>query len=275
MTGGAGGPRRVAHISDLHFGRTRPELIAPLLDALAAAEPHLIVVSGDLTQRARTAQFRAARDFLDRLPAPWLAVPGNHDTPLDHLAVRLFRPWVRYRRWVHPTTAPEYDADGLFVVGANSANALDWQRGRLGPATLARMRARFERAPPGAARIAVIHHPLVHLRGARKALPRGGAAALDALGAAGVEIILSGHLHVYGVDAPETGRASRARMIQVQAGTGLSTRMREEPNTFNLLRLDGPEVAVEHHAAQEGRLAFERIGGERFRRGPEGFVRRR
>ena len=89
--------RTVAHLSDLHFGREDPRVVEAVLQDVDAQHPDLVVVSGDLTQRARRGQFQAARAFLDRFKAPVLVVPGNHDIPLFDLARRFFRPLKRYR----------------------------------------------------------------------------------------------------------------------------------------------------------------------------------
>src|SRR5436190_16940942 len=90
--------RTIAHISDLHFGRLDPPVAEGLVADLADRKPSLLVVSGDFTQRAREGQFRAAADFLKRLPTPQLLVPGNHDIPLYNLIRRFFFPLDRYRR---------------------------------------------------------------------------------------------------------------------------------------------------------------------------------
>ena len=60
----------IVHLSDLHFGRVDPKIVAPLVRTVETAAPDLVVVSGDLTQRARGGQFREARRFLDRLTFP-------------------------------------------------------------------------------------------------------------------------------------------------------------------------------------------------------------
>jgi len=98
--------RRLAHLSDLHFGRVDPAAVEGLLRSLEAARPDLVVVSGDFTQSARTGEFRAARAFLDRLPAPVFAVPGNHDLPQWNPVERLLRPYDRYRRFIGEELEP-------------------------------------------------------------------------------------------------------------------------------------------------------------------------
>lgn len=267
----SGRRRVVAHLSDLHFGRDRPELLEPLLDALCAAEPDLVAVSGDLTQRARHAQFRAARAFLDRLPAPALVVPGNHDTPLDHFALRLARPWSRWRRWIGPELAPRVDQPGLVAVGINTANPLDWQRGRFRKRDVAAAVRVFEKAGD-AARIVVLHHPFVHAPHARKALMRGAARALDALAETGVDVALSGHLHSWSAAAHVAGRAREAGVLLVEAGTGLSTRGRGEPNDFNLLEIADDRITVTRFAAVEDGAGFRSVGWTPFRRGEAGWI---
>ena len=92
--------RTLVHISDLHFGRVDNALLAPLRELIGDMRPDAVVVSGDLTQRARSAQFRQARHYLDTLPKPQIVVPGNHDIPLYNVAARFFQPLVKYRRYI-------------------------------------------------------------------------------------------------------------------------------------------------------------------------------
>ena len=84
--------RTIVHLSDIHFGRVDPRVVAPLLRAIDMMAPSLVTVSGDLTQRARRSQFRQARAFLDQIPFPTLVVPGNHDVPLYNVAARFTNP---------------------------------------------------------------------------------------------------------------------------------------------------------------------------------------
>jgi 3',5'-cyclic AMP phosphodiesterase CpdA len=79
--------RVLVHLSDIHFGRVNPSLLAPLVKTINEIEPDLVAVSGDLTQRARSHQFREARAFLDSLPQPQIIVPGNHDIAQPLLAL--------------------------------------------------------------------------------------------------------------------------------------------------------------------------------------------
>ncbi len=264
--------RRVLHISDLHFGRARPELLEPLLAAIAAAAPDLVTVSGDLTQRARNWQFEEARSFLDAVSAPILVVPGNHDVPLDNVPLRFLRPWSRYRKWIGWNLEPAFEDDELSVVGVNTVNPFSRQRGKLADRATRRVCAAFAGDRTGRTRIVVVHHPLEHAPGERKQLMRGASRAIDALSDCGADVILSGHLHAWRAD-PFAARRGRTGVLQVQAGTGLSTRLRGEENDFNLLTLAPGEIVVERFVAGDRARGFTPAARLRFRTSDRGWAR--
>ena len=240
--------RRLVHLSDLHFGRERPDLIGPLLEAIGALAPDLVAISGDLTQRARPGQFRAARAFLDAVPGPVLVVPGNHDVPL-HLPVRrLLAPWRGWRRWIGPELEPTHEDAATLVVGVNSVDPLSWQTGRLSHRRLARACDRLGAGAEGRIRVVVAHHPLVHPTGSTKRPIPGAAAALRRLTDCGMDLILSGHLHAWHA-GPFAEQEEAGSAIQLHAGTGLSTRVRGEPNDFNLVELGADRIVVTRHLA--------------------------
>jgi len=236
---------RIIHLSDLHFGRIRDDLTAPLMAMINQLAPDLVVISGDFTQRARHWQFAQAREFLRGITAPTLSVPGNHDTPLDNIVVRLLWPWARYRRYIDRNLMPVWEKDLVRVAGVNSVNPFSWQRGRIGRTASAHITDTFHGLPEQWFRIAVMHHPLEHAEGTDKRLMQGADAALDLLGRTGVDIVLSGHLH-QGSAAPF--RAVPGTLF-VQAGTGLSTRLRQEANMFNLLTLTRDDVQIDRYSA--------------------------
>lgn len=246
--------RRLVHLSDLHFGRERPDLIGPLLEAIATLAPDLVAVSGDMTQRARSAEFQAARAFLDAVPAPVLVVPGNHDVPL-HLPIRrMIAPWEGWRRWIGPDLEPVHEDAAMTVVGVNTVDPLSWQTGRLSRRRLARACERLGASPGPRLRVVVAHHPLVHPEGSNKSPIPGAAAALRRLTGCGADLILSGHLHAWHV-GPFAEQEDDGSAIQLHAGTGLSTRVRGEPNDFNLVELRADRIAVTRHVAGEDAYA--------------------
>ncbi|XDA97022.1 metallophosphoesterase [Sulfitobacter sp. LCG007] len=256
--------RRIIHLSDLHFGRDRPQLLEPLLKAVNGIDADLVAISGDLTQRATPEQYEAARSFIDALHGPVLAVPGNHDTPLHNIFERVLMPWRRYRRYISKDLEPQVHDPKMSVVGINSVNNLGWQRGWFTGADIRKVRKSFAETPPDAFRVVVVHHPLEHLPGERKRLTRGASDAIRALAQCGTDIVLSGHLHSWRADT-FANRAEDPHVLSVQAGTGLSNRVRGEPNDFNLVSMEADEVQVERFATDGEGLSFERIDCVRFR----------
>ena len=121
----------VLHLSDPHFGTE----LAPVCDALVALcqaqQPSLIVLSGDITQRARSAQFQAARAFMARLGAPWLALPGNHDIPLLNLWARLRHPYAGYQRAFGDTLEPVHHDGNVLAIGVNTTRARRHKHGEV------------------------------------------------------------------------------------------------------------------------------------------------
>ncbi|SDE64489.1 metallophosphoesterase family protein [Limimaricola pyoseonensis] len=251
--------RRVLHISDLHFGRTRAELLDPLVETINRLAPDLVAFSGDLTQRAREGQFRQAAAFIERLAAPVLAVPGNHDTPIDNPWLRFVKPFHRYRHIISPELEPDYADEEVALVGVNTVNRWAWQSGKIGRHTIRRVCDAFAGAPDGRTHLAMMHHPLEHDPGTEKRLMRGARAAVASLGRCGADVVLSGHLHNAAV-APLTAAPG---VLLVQAGTGLSSRLREETNNFNLLHVEPGRIRVERYGAED-RPRFEIVQTARF-----------
>lgn len=254
---------RILHLSDLHFGRDRPELVGPLVAAVNAAGADLVAISGDLTQRARSRQFRQARAFLDRLAPPWIAVPGNHDIPLHDPLRRLWRPYGNYRRWIGADLEPIADLGAVRVVGLNTATPFLWQRGRVCGRTVARICARISE---GRRRFNVIlaHHPFTEAAETSKAAMHGADMAIHALADCGADIILSGHLHRWRTE-PFVTRSGGAQILELHAGTGISTRHRGEPNDFAILDFAGGTVEITRMAAEGEAPHFAALSAVAFR----------
>lgn len=266
--------RTIVHVSDIHFGRVDARLVAPLVDAIRAAAPNLIAVSGDLTQRARRGQFRQARAFLDQLPPPQLVVPGNHDVPLFNLAARFIDPYGGYRRHIAHDLEPMYQDDEMIAVGLNSARNFPFHGGgRLNVAQVSHARARLAAAPADAIRIVVTHHPfdLPESHGVEHLIGRSDM-AMRQLAEAGADLFLAGHLHVshVGHTADRYQIAGHSALV-VQAGT-LSTRSRGELNTFNVLRLARPVITIERHSWNADQQMFETTWTGTFKHTSDGWV---
>lgn len=266
--------RTIVHLSDLHFGRVDQQIIAPLVACITSIHPDVIAVSGDLTQRARRRQFQQARAFLDRLPFPTLVVPGNHDVPLFNIAARFLDPFGGYRRWISHDLEPAQIDDEVAMIGLNSARALIiGGRGRLNMAQIDAAVARLRPLPPAPIKVIVTHHPF-DLPGGYpdEHLVGRASVAMERFAEVGADLFLAGHLHVshVGHTADRYNIAGHSALV-VQAGT-MSTRGRGELNTFNVLRIARPEMAIERYSWETGRHRFDRSFAGTFKHTAKGWT---
>ncbi len=226
---------RLAYVADLHFGADDLVVAGALAGALRADEPDLLLVGGDLTQRARPSQYADARAWLSSIGVPHLATPGNHDIPLYDVLRRIRDPFGRYRAAVAPHLEGTWRGPETLVAAICTASPRRRVEGRVEPAQVARLAAVLaEPAPPHAA-ILLTHHPLVVPPGQRARSFEGGAGLLTTATAGGVDLLLSGHRHL-----PHEGpwlhrTASGRRVVALWAATACSHRRRGEHNGYALI----------------------------------------
>jgi 3',5'-cyclic AMP phosphodiesterase CpdA len=270
--------KSVLHLSDVHFGRIDPDTLDPLIQAAYEIAPNLVVVSGDLTQRARSHQFQEAREFLDKLPRPQIVVPGNHDVPLWNAFNRFVRPLTKYKRFITEDMFPFYADDEIAAMGVNTARSFTTKYGKINKAQIEKLKEKLDPLPDDLIKIVVTHHPFdlpKNYRNVRQMVGRANL-ALPILAESGADVFLAGHLHM-GYTGSTTTRykiEGYAGLI-VQAGTATSTRGRGEPNSFNVLRCDAQKgsIAIERYHWIPEKKGFVLSVTEEFRHGPTGWSR--
>ena len=246
-------------ISDPHFGTEQPPVVAALLELARALSPELVVLSGDITQRARSSQFAAAAAFTKQLPTrAVIAIPGNHDIPLFNVFARAFDPYAGFRAAFGANLEPEYSSESLCVIGVNTTRPTRHKDGEVSREQIARVADRVRAASPRQLRIVVVHQPVHVIRTHDIGnLLHGHEDAVRAWSSAGADIVMGGHIHLPYVRALNEHITGLDRRIwAVQAGTAVSHRVRHEaPNSVNVLRYEAGEgrcvVEQWNHAATE------------------------
>jgi len=235
---------KIFHISDVHFGLEDPAALAWFGDCVRREAPDAVLLTGDLTMRARRREFRAACRWIQSLDVPVTVEVGNHDLPYFNLIERFVEPYRRFRA-ISALIEREIDLPGLAIVPlkttARAQWRLDWSKGWVTPKALARTLAAIDALPAGTMAIVTAHHPLVEAGTSGRALTRGGSKALAELAARGVAAVLTGHVHD-AFDLVEQTPAGPIRMIG--AGT-LSRRIRSTPPSFNALRIDPARGSID------------------------------
>lgn len=274
----------VVHASDIHFGTPHlPHVAEAFRSDVRTLKPDVIVVSGDLTQRAKVHEFQAAAAFLrelaeDSVPGgvPVVTTPGNHDVPLYRVMERLFSPFRNYREHVNEELDTVTRIPGATLVALNSAaprRAI--VNGRIDDDQLDFARAAFDAAPDEDVRIVVAHHHLAPAPDYEGDNPLPGAKdILERLRVMGVEVVLGGHLHrgyivnsldVYPVEDVDHG------VTVIHSGTTTSGRGRARErlkNTFNVLRIADDCLDITHHMFHDDQGGFLPLSRHLFPRRP-------
>ncbi|MDB4939786.1 MAG: metallophosphoesterase [Candidatus Doudnabacteria bacterium] len=243
--------RTIIHLSDLHFGRNEPSVIKAIIKTVKAVKPDVLIVSGDLTQRAKAEEFKQAKDFLNGFNIKKIVIPGNHDIPLFNPLKRLVNPFKNYKKYISKNLEPVYFDKELRIIGVNTARKTKITRGKISSEQAQLIKEYFADAGD-AVRIVVAHHPFD--------LPEGFSSRKMVIGAknvikeivdAKVDLILGGHMHIShtGSIADRYKVDGKAALV-VQAST-VSKRSRGEVPTFNVIKTDLKKITLTRYVFKQ------------------------
>lgn len=262
---------KIAHFSDLHFGRiAHPGIVEALVREVNTGAIDLAVLSGDLTQRARPGEFERAVAMLDAIEPPTLVVPGNHDVyPWWRPYRRLATPLRRYRRYVTEDLAPTFETEDVSVFGLSSAYGATVKGGRVTAEDRNALQRHYASVGPETFKVLVLHHHLTELRSlGPHDVARQARKTLDAAVEMGVELILCGHLHISHIE-PLTIIPRERRVVVASAGTATSNRWRtpqRATNFYNRITIGAETFEIEERRYDPSQDRFLRDSITRFDR---------
>jgi 3',5'-cyclic AMP phosphodiesterase CpdA len=225
---------KILHLSDLHFGTEQPEMVEVLKSDIQVMKPDIIVVTGDVTQRATVQQYKKAKVFFDELKhKAIICVPGNHDIPLYNLFQRFFYPFVKYEKYISQHRCPMYRQDNIAILGINSATPYKPMGGYVTEKQMEMATSFFQPLPAETCKIILMHHNLISTE--RHKIINASEKLINHFSACGVNLILSGHIH-----APHCEQLKRNyvmhNMYAITAGTAISHRT-SELNSYNIINI--------------------------------------
>ncbi|MDX1838598.1 metallophosphoesterase family protein [Legionella taurinensis] len=241
---------KIIHISDLHFGRHIETIPEAFHEACALIQPDLLIISGDLTQRARSWQFKALAGFLARLRAPYLVVPGNHDIPLFNSVARLFWPFKQYRRSVSPELEVSFSNAECRILGLNSVAPYELKDGRLSRKSMAKMKAFFQESDHRL-NILFFHHNFHYFEGMHNPLINTQE-FIDYLKQSPIDIVCTGHLHFANITLIEKNNQDNAMILH--AGSLSCVRTQDKFNSFYVINQEGLACGVDKYVFNKGQF---------------------
>ena len=246
------------HLSDLHFGTERAGPIAAIQQFCFEYKPEVVVISGDLTQRARLREFFACKQFLDALDVPYFVVPGNHDIPLYHLWKRVFQPFGYYQLFFGPLEQ-NLETEHFYLIGLNTVRPRYHTKGEVSEKQIDQVDQILQKAPKNKMKIIVSHQPFYtgHLDHHHvKDCPVLAQSALERWGRHDLFALLHGHLHVAeAYDLNQLYQLGLSHPVyEIHAGTATSHRhYKKTPNSFNVIHNSGQ---IQHYFYDEKRQQF-------------------
>ncbi len=225
---------KIVHISDLHFGMHHEHIATAFLEDLAILKPEIIIISGDLTHRARDEQYVALEKFLSQIKSPIITVPGNHDIPFYNAVARTFYPFSSYRNYRSPQLEPTMYNELISIFGANTVNRFTLKDGKLKKRSLKKA-ADFFSQQSTACNLLFFHHNFDYLEGLHKPLVNKKQ-FLQFLKKSSINIVCTGHLHFAHIGI--LPKENKEPCLLLHAGSLLCKRSKDGCNSYFVIDIN-------------------------------------
>ncbi len=241
--------RTLIHISDIHFGKTEARSLEGLIGTFLRIKPDLIIISGDLTQRAKVSEFKKAVDLLKEIKdagMEYFVIPGNHDLEPFYKITRIFNRFRKYKEYISKDIDPTFKDSEIAIASIVTPRARKLKNGKINMHDVKRVTRWFGSVPEKLVKILVTHHPLdLPLERRKGKLAKRSHKGIKSLSKHYVDLYLSGHYHRSScVHTGARYKIDNYSAVAVQAGT-LSTRHRGEVQSFNVIKIDKPSLLIE------------------------------
>lgn len=260
----------VFHVSDLHFGWPAvPEQIQAIEDIIQTKKYDVVVISGDLSQRARAGEFQRAAAFIRdaKKVSKVITIPGNHDVKWWRAPLGIrdrANIYGNYRRFIDRNLEPVLHAPGATFVGLNTSHGVTWRTltwnlrdisiiGDIHRHQLTEAKKIFEKAAPRDARVIVMHHNPVRGELSQRHGLKNTQKILGAFAEMGVDLVCCGHDHQESVHYIEH---TRKGTVISTAGT-ISNRSRGgRPSSVNTIDIGLETIDVFTHVWSREQRTF-------------------
>lgn len=238
---------KIVHISDLHFGMHHEFIIQYFLDDISEIKPDIIIISGDITQRAKDEQYQMFQVFLKKLQGEVFIVPGNHDIPLHNFFARIFNPFEKYQTYISPELTAQFSNNSLRILGVNSVNPYRVKDGKFSSQTMQKIKKYFEPSFNGLS-ILFFHHNFDYLEGMHKPL-ENYQQFLRYLKESSIDIVCTGHSHYANVSLIEKNNHKLSLLLH--AGSLLCKRSKDGLNSYYLLETKDKSCKINWRVLKE------------------------
>ncbi|WP_133128417.1 metallophosphoesterase family protein [Legionella nagasakiensis] len=225
---------KIVHISDLHFGMHHDSIINAFLADMTNINPTITIISGDLTQRAKSEQYKQVQAFIKKLSGLVLTVPGNHDIPLWNIFSRLFHPFALYRTHVHAELDAAFENEEVRLLGVNSVMPYRIKSGQLASETLTYINNYFAH-PFYGLNILFFHHNFDYMEGMHKPL-KNYYQFLTYLKSSNIHIVCTGHLHYANASILE--KNNHQPCLVLHAGSLCCQRSKDGLNSYYVIEIE-------------------------------------